>query len=106
MSERPRCIATKPRLIPTMPDKQCPPPAKYGPWCRQHAESLGGWRLAPPDPMVIVLSDEQQAILHDHLASRQQTASQFFGDVLMEYGLGRAIGKEYPPPAGATPRPR
>ena len=44
-----RCVATKPRLDPTLPPKQCARSAKYGEWCRQHAESLGGWRLAPPD---------------------------------------------------------
>ena len=46
-----RCQATKPRLDEALPPKQCPRPAKYGgEWCRQHAESLGGWRLCPPDP--------------------------------------------------------
>ena len=47
---RVRCVATKSRLDPTLPPKKCPRWAKYGEWCRQHAESLGGWRLAPPDP--------------------------------------------------------
>jgi hypothetical protein len=42
------------------------------------------------------LSSEQTVILREHLASRQQTVSEFLGDVLMEYGLGRTAGKEYP----------
>ena len=43
------------------------------------------------------LSEEQSNILRGHLASRRQTVTEFFGDVLMEYGLGRATGKDYPP---------
>lgn len=55
---------------------------------------------APPlDVERLGLSDEQTAILRDHLASRQQTVSEFIGDLLMDVGLGRATGKEYPPPA-------
>jgi hypothetical protein len=48
------------------------------------------------------LSDEQTNILRGHLASRQQSVSEFLGDVLMEYGLGRATGKEYAPPMSAA----
>jgi hypothetical protein len=51
------------------------------------------------------LSAEQTGNLRDHLASRQQPVSEFLGDVLMEIGLGRATGKEYPPPARLTAEP-
>lgn len=52
------------------------------------------------DPVASLgLSDEQTAILRDLLASRQQTISEWLGDVLMDMGLGRATGKQYPPPA-------
>lgn len=38
----------------------------------------------------IDLSEEQWRIVKGHAATRGQTISAFFGDVLMEYGLGRA----------------
>lgn len=56
-----------------------------------------GQTADPLDVERLGLSAEQTAILRDHLASRQQTVAEFFGDVLMEYGLGRATGKDYPP---------
>jgi hypothetical protein len=51
------------------------------------------------DVEALGLSAEQTTILRDHLASRQQTLSEFLGDMLMDIGLGRATGREYPPPA-------
>ena len=62
--------------------------------------------LAQTEPLDVErlgLSAEQTAIMRDHLASRQQTVSEFFGDVLMEMGLGRATGKEYPGPSAWGP---
>ena len=50
------------------------------------------------------LSSEQTVILREHLTKRQQTVSEFLGDILMEYGLGRAMGKEYPPPSIQFPQ--
>jgi hypothetical protein len=43
-----RCAATRSRLDPTLPPKQCARAQTHGEWCRQHAESLGGWRLVDP----------------------------------------------------------
>lgn len=50
------------------------------------------------------LSDEQTELLRDHLASRQQTVGEFLGDMLMDIGLGRATGKDYPPGLEGTDR--
>jgi len=51
------------------------------------------------DVETLGLSAEQTTILRDHLVSRQQTISEFLGDVLMDLGLGRATGRDYPTPA-------
>lgn len=45
---KPQCIATRTGRIDATLVVRCKKTAKYGDWCRQHAESLGGWRLAPP----------------------------------------------------------
>jgi len=48
-----QCAATKPRVFdPSLPPKQCARKATHGQWCRQHAESLGGWRLLSPETSV------------------------------------------------------
>lgn len=43
-----RCQATREGLKPGSV-RQCPRRAAYGQWCFQHAHSVGGWVLVPPD---------------------------------------------------------
>lgn len=62
----------------------------------EHSEADRGAGLAIER---LGLSDEQTLLLHDHLASRQQTLPEWLGDVLMHMGLGRATGRNYAPPA-------
>jgi hypothetical protein len=54
-----------------------------------------------PAVEVLRLSAEQTMILRDRLTHRGQSVSEFLGDLLMENGLGRAVGRDYPPAAEA-----
>ena len=49
-----RCVATRQGAINPAIVHQCSRKATHGEWCRQHAESLGGWRLAAPDTARII----------------------------------------------------
>ena len=63
--------------------------------------------VALDEALLTALSEEQRRIVVDLTASRQQTVAEWFSDVVMEMGLGRAGGKEYPAPvrAATTPEP-
>ena len=65
----------------------------------QASEATGVAEGAGLDPERLGLSVEQTAILRDLLTKRQQTVSEWLGDVLFEYGLGRPPGRDYAPPS-------
>ena len=67
------------------------------------AEALDDEEPARVDVFRLGLNAEQTAILSSLLAHRRQTVSEWIGDVMFEYGLGRPNGKDYPPPSAATP---
>lgn len=46
----PRCIATRPGVFDESKTIQCRQPARFGgKWCRNHAQSLGGYVLCSPE---------------------------------------------------------
>jgi hypothetical protein len=94
----PRCIATKPGLTPGHV-RQCPRPQKYGEWCRQHAESLGGWRLASPrEARPVPVGDERErlaALIRQHDPNHDTGAGEL-ADRLMVAGVS-LTGSGLPP---------
>jgi len=78
-------------------------------WCRMFLRdaAMGHLRLAAPaaplDPILAALSEEQRAIVIELIAARQQTPAEWLSDVVMDLGLGRAAGRDYPSPTQEVP---
>jgi hypothetical protein len=83
--------------------------------CRRLADAMhaAGLALTPAEPrpapagldvVDLGLSAEQTIVLRDLLGSRQQTVSEWLGDCLMDWGLGRVAGRDYPPAMQAYQR--